>query len=121
MTDPGTEPQEQTRFSIWLTGRMRHLRLSQKGLAERVAVSQPLISKWVNGTVVPSRETAERLAEALDAPINEVLIQAGLVQREIRLGPSARHTHLHDLIDEMPEGMLDPMIAMVEAIIREAR
>lgn len=125
MADPGTEsqnePLEESKFGLWLEARMHRLRLSQSELHRRVGVSQSLISRWLRGKGVPGREVAERLAKELDVPLNELLIQAGHLPRDIRLGPSAQHTHLHDLIDDLPEGMVDPMIQMIEAIIRETR
>lgn len=95
--------------------------MSANAFSKQIGISQSAVSKWVNGNGVPSRETSERIAEFFDAPLNEVLIQAGHLPREIRLGPSAKHTHLHDLIDDLPDGVIDPLILLAEAIIKETR
>ena len=121
LADPGPEHLETSQFAVWMEGRMRRMRLSQSEISRRVNVSQSLVSRWLKGKGVPGRDVSERLAEVLDVPLNEILVKAGHLPREIRLGPSAKHTHLHDLIDDLPEGLIDPLINMVEAIIRETR
>lgn len=127
VTNPGPEPQAQnditstSRFQTWLNNLLRRRNLSGNAFSKRVGISQSAVQRWTSGQGLPNRETCERIADVLGVPLNEVLLQAGIIPREIRLGPSARHTHLHDLIDDLPDGMIDPLIVIIEAVIRETR
>ena len=43
--------------------------LTQTELAEKLGVSQPLVSKWFSGKVIPRPETLKRISLATGTPI----------------------------------------------------
>ena len=47
--------------------------LSQVELASKLGVSQPLISKWFSGKVIPRPETIKRLAKATGTSYKELV------------------------------------------------
>ena len=47
--------------------------LTQTELAEKLGVSQPLISKWFSGRVIPRPETFKKIAKATGTPIKELI------------------------------------------------
>ena len=47
--------------------------LTQRELAERVGVSQPTVSDWVNGEKIPTGDNVPRLAAALGVRPSELL------------------------------------------------
>jgi transcriptional regulator with XRE-family HTH domain len=47
--------------------------LTQTELAEKLGVSQPLVSKWFSGKVIPRPETFKRIALATDTPVRELI------------------------------------------------
>lgn len=47
--------------------------LSQVDLAKKLGVSQPLISKWFSGKVMPRPETIKRLSDATGTPYKELV------------------------------------------------
>jgi transcriptional regulator with XRE-family HTH domain len=47
--------------------------LTQCELAEKLGVSQPLVSKWFSGKVIPRPETFKRIALATDTPVRELI------------------------------------------------
>jgi DNA (cytosine-5)-methyltransferase 1 len=58
-----------------IRARRLELKLQQRELSERAGVSQHLLRKWERGLSVPEPEAAERLAAALDVPVDR-LVQA---------------------------------------------
>lgn len=47
--------------------------LTQTQLAEKLGVSQPLVSKWFSGKVIPRPETFKRISIATGTPIKELI------------------------------------------------
>lgn len=47
--------------------------LTQVELAERLGVTQPLISKWFSGKVIPRPETLKKLSKVTGTPISELI------------------------------------------------
>lgn len=74
----------------------RSAALSQRGLAERGATSQPAIARYERGVSTPSWETLERLAEAcgrrlrLSAEIAPDPDDVALAERFLELTPEER-------------------------------
>ncbi|AEJ43805.1 helix-turn-helix domain-containing protein [Alicyclobacillus acidocaldarius] len=61
-------------FNAQALQRIRNERgLSQAALAKRVGVVQSAISQFESGAVQPAIDTLERLADALNVPISELL------------------------------------------------
>jgi len=47
--------------------------LTQTELAEKLGVSQPLVSKWFSGKVIPRPETFKKISIATNTPIKELI------------------------------------------------
>ena len=47
--------------------------LTQCELADKLGVSQPLVSKWFSGRVIPRPETFNRLSLATNTPVKELI------------------------------------------------
>lgn len=47
--------------------------LTQTELAKKIGVTQPLVSKWFSGKVIPRPETFKRISEATNTPVNELI------------------------------------------------
>ena len=47
--------------------------LTQTELAEILGVSQPLVSKWFSGKVIPRPETLKKISLATGTPIKELI------------------------------------------------
>jgi transcriptional regulator with XRE-family HTH domain len=47
--------------------------LTQCELAEKLGVSQPLVSKWFSGRVIPRPETFKKIALATGTPVRELI------------------------------------------------
>ena len=47
--------------------------LTQTELAEKLGVSQPLVSKWFSGKVIPRPETLKKISLATGTPIKELI------------------------------------------------
>ena len=54
--------------------------LDQRRLAGRVGVTEGIVSKHVNGHVVPSTPTLLKYAEVLDVPVQELFCDASDMQ-----------------------------------------
>src|SRR5258708_7612421 len=61
-----------THFGHWLKERRKHCDLTQHNLAERVGCAVVTIRKIEAGTLRPSEQVAERLAQALAVPAEQV-------------------------------------------------
>ncbi len=46
--------------------------LTQRQLAETMAVSQPVIARWESGKAVPNQENLQRIAEALQTTVEAI-------------------------------------------------
>jgi transcriptional regulator with XRE-family HTH domain len=47
--------------------------LTQCELADKLGVSQPLVSKWFSGKVIPRPETFKRISLATGTPVKELI------------------------------------------------
>jgi transcriptional regulator with XRE-family HTH domain len=52
---------------------LRVTSLTQMELAEKLGVSQPLVSKWFSGKVIPRPETFKKIAIATNTPVSELI------------------------------------------------
>lgn len=67
-------------FGIWLQNKMQAVGIhSQSELARRLGVSQPTVTRWANGQVIPSYETIRALARILEVSRMEVYQAFGLL------------------------------------------
>ncbi len=63
-------------FQKMLAHRMHRLRMTYEDLARAVGLSGVYVSKIVQGKVVPSDDVIHRLSEALDLPLDELILAA---------------------------------------------
>lgn len=47
--------------------------LTQTELAKKIGVTQPLVSKWFSGKVIPRPETFKKISEATNTPVKELI------------------------------------------------
>lgn len=78
MSKGATHDDEQKAYARRLGARLRELRLSrdlqQKQVAHRAGVLSKSISRYEQGHILPLLPTLERLASALDVPLDDLLI-----------------------------------------------
>ena len=67
----------QSTLQSWLISQMARYGLTTVALARRIGVTQPSITKWINGTRLPEARSCYRLAEVFDASPEFVLEIAG--------------------------------------------
>lgn len=56
-----------------IRSRMKELGLTQSDLAKRIGVNQPMVSKWLSGTITPESSTQDRLCKALECSIDRLV------------------------------------------------
>jgi transcriptional regulator with XRE-family HTH domain len=71
--EPDKEP---LTLATWLRGELERRRWSRRKLAERVGTSASRVHDWATGARMPSPENCVRLADALDAGVDYVLMLA---------------------------------------------
>jgi len=76
-TQPPTSREMQP-FDWWLREMLDLRDWTQSDLARRTGASTSLVSGWVNGRKRPSARNAQAIADALDVPVNLVLVRLGL-------------------------------------------
>lgn len=64
-------------FGRWLSERMDEVPVSQAALARKADVNQSLISRYRSGVTVPDPVTIRKLADALDADYEAMMVVAG--------------------------------------------
>ena len=47
--------------------------LTQTELALKLGVTQPLVSKWLSGKVIPRPSTLKKISTATNVPVNEII------------------------------------------------
>lgn len=58
-------------FGIRLRAKMQQAGFTQEMLSEKTGITQPLISRYINGSVLPNAFKLIRIAQALNYDINE--------------------------------------------------
>lgn len=66
-------------FGQWLDTTMANEGLSGRSVAQQVDVNDSVVSRWRNGTAVPTMENLERLATVLNVDPLRLAVTAGLV------------------------------------------
>lgn len=69
----------------------------QSDLAEKLGIHQTLVARWENNKTRPRRKTLERLAEALDVPVQS-LLASGFE----RLPEALDDPELTDMLQSLP-------------------
>ena len=109
---PLVEDQARSSFGPWLTEVLHRRRLSQRGLAALVGVSQTTVGRWCAGTDSPHPMHAARVAEALGEDSQKVLALAGfpglvVVHNGEHGSPYARQ-FAQEVIVPVIDGVLSP-------------
>lgn len=60
-------------FKDWLLEQMRAFDMSAVEMAKKIGIDQSLVSRYLKGERVPSRQTAKKIAEAFNVPYIELL------------------------------------------------
>lgn len=88
--------------------------LSQKDLAEGIDISQPQISRLLNGDRGTDLSTIVRIAKFLgDSPVDYVLLYAGLSMEKNR---DARIRRIEHLLSQLDERDLDTAEKIIDAL-----
>lgn len=59
------------KISEWIRANRNKAKLNQQQLADKLGVSQPLVSQWESGGVQPSHEMLEKLSAVLEVDLDE--------------------------------------------------
>jgi transcriptional regulator with XRE-family HTH domain len=78
------------RFMRFLAGELQNRGWSQRFLASRAGISQAAISRVMSGDNRPGPTLCEKVAKALDIPLETVLIEAGLIRGSADIPPELR-------------------------------
>lgn len=113
---PTGDPQ---RFGRWLTVMLQRRNMTQSALAKAAGVSQGMVSRWAQGLSVPSPQSINAIAAALNVPITETMLQAGHINPTQDLSPSPERDELHHLVDRLPLDLVVPYTAVFKAIINQ--
>ena len=65
-------------FALWLSNELRDRKLNQAEFARRAGISAALVSNWITGGRIPSIQSAQTIADALDVDVRVVLTVLGL-------------------------------------------
>jgi len=72
-----------TTLGEWVTAQLdAHPEINQTGLALAIGVSQPTLSRWIRGTVIPDPEGCRKLAQYFAVPQQLILRLAGHIVPE---------------------------------------
>ena len=104
-------------FRVWLSDRMKQLKLSQVALAQESGLSQHIISVNLSGKRNPTSDFCIKIALALNEPIEKVLRIAGILP--------ASHIELPESVEglavELVEIAQSLPLAKQEELLRFAR
>lgn len=78
---PRQRSKEMQPFGWWLKHQIDQRDWNQSDFGRRASVSPSLVSDWVNGRRTPSIQSAQIIADALDVPLDVVLVRMGLDPR----------------------------------------
>lgn len=112
-----TEGSPHDAFGAWLSGMLSTRGLSQAAFGRWTGVDHSVVSKWARGVQRPDPTSCQLIAEALDVPLDEVLVLAGHDPAVLRASGDEVKDRLHDLIDQVPSDQLQPFIAVFEEMV----
>jgi transcriptional regulator with XRE-family HTH domain len=92
---------ERNRFAVELDRRMKARRMRVGQLADATSVSSPRISQYLNCTHRPGEDMIEKIAAALDWPLQDALHCAGYHRPELDAGAAEIGAELADIIDPL--------------------
>ena len=117
-----TEKVDRRSFALWLSNELRDRDVTQAEFARKAGISAALVSNWITGGRVPSIQSAQAIAEALDVDIRVVLTKLGLPMVE---DSDPMRMRLHGMLGQLrltPEraATLQNLIQMWADLDREA-
>ena len=56
----------------FISGRRKHLRMTQEELAKKLSVSKSAIAKWETDTGIPDRDNLQKLARSLSVKVDDL-------------------------------------------------
>lgn len=98
--------------------------LTQAELAARLQIHQSMVTRWEKGQALPRSHNIERLAQALEVPVDELLVRKN---RPIDGDPSPgtsgdlEFSELFDQLDQLSERDRQALKAVMEAMLTRAR
>ena len=82
-------------FREWLASEMEKRRFSQRALAKKTGISQPVVSRVLSGEKAPSVDFCNRVAQALGESPEKLLRLAGILPAS----PASEDDTLQELIE----------------------
>ena len=83
---------DQTKIGAFITRKRKEKNMTQEQLAETIGVSNKTVSKWERGICLPDYSTVEKLCQALDTTLAELL------SGEEKSIPSSDHSAILELL-----------------------
>lgn len=77
--------------------------MTQEELAEKIGVSRQSLSKWENGDAIPDLENAGKIAQALDASLDELV---NYEQKESLLPMPPKGKHMFGVVQVGEKGQI---------------
>ena len=87
-------------FGNWMQSQINDRGWTQRELSRRSGVSQAQISNFINGSRKPTADACQRLAQALEHPLDTVLREAGILTSSGEDDPTIAETV--ELMRNMP-------------------
>ncbi|SER96101.1 Transcriptional regulator, contains XRE-family HTH domain [Lentzea xinjiangensis] len=69
-------------FGDYLRAELKQRDMTAYQLAEKTGIAQPVLSRWMGGKTVPTIDNLRPVAEALNLPLLELVVRAGLLTEE---------------------------------------
>lgn len=69
-------------FGEYLRAELKKRDMSAYQLSEKTGIAQPVLSRWMGGKTVPTIDNLRPVAEALNLPLLELVVRAGLLTEE---------------------------------------
>lgn len=104
-------------FRAWLIDELAVRRWTQSDLARAMGIGQTAISKWFNLQRLPTFETCQAIAAALNVSLETVLEHAGITIAKTELTPVQRD--IVALVRVLPDDVLTVVRAQLRALVSE--
>ena len=96
--------------------------LTQGELAGRLAIHQSMVTRWEKGQAQPRTYNLEKLAQALEVSIEELLVgDVGQVNASLRIVDDPEFIQLFGQLDQLDQRDRDALKAVIEAMLTRAR
>jgi transcriptional regulator with XRE-family HTH domain len=95
----------------------RRVGLTQVQLAEKLGVSQQVITFWEREAPAPKAEMLAKLSQVLGASADDLL---GISEKIKKKGPTSRLEQCFEVMANMPRRKQERILGIVETIIQQA-